>query len=242
MRTTLIRRLTAGLVAALLCFPLSAALSGEIEAELLIYRVQPTEEAAYLNRLLVTPAFLRLDRGAEDSGYILYDRKQQVIYSINHGDHTILVIDPPALAAEVEAGAPEIALQAVETPVEAPEVGGVTPRQWSLVVAGQSCREAFILPGLMPAAVAAYGEYLTILSHQQAQALTAIPAEFQDPCDNAVHVFAAAALLRKGLPLSVWDSRGYRESLIDFRASFPAPDADFTLPADYARVPMRAMF
>jgi hypothetical protein len=121
-------------------------------------------------------------------------------------------------------------------------VGGVKPQQWVLTVAGQQCRNAFVLPGVLPKATAAYGEYLRLLSHQQAQALTAIPAEFQDACDNAVHVFAADELLQKGLPLNVWDSRGYRESLIDFRKAFTVTESDFTLPAGYARLPMQAGF
>jgi hypothetical protein len=231
------------LIVSVLSFGLTPwpAFSTDQQVELLLYRVQSANEGAAFNRLLVSPGFLRLDRGEQDPGYILFDRREGIIYSVNRDEQSILVIDPPELPADFGANAPAIGLQQV-TPVEAPEVAGVKPQHWRLMVAEASCREAFVLPGAMPNAVAAYGEYLRVLARQQAQALSAIPTEFQDACDNAVHVFAVDALLSKGLPLDVWSAGDYRESLVDFRESFTVSEDDFILPADYARVPMRTMF
>jgi hypothetical protein len=234
-------RISKGLVGALLMLVTLPAVGAQMQAELLLYRIESPGEEVTFNRLLVTAAFLRLDKGSQDSGYILYDRRQRLIYSVDHENRSILVIDPPPLTETIKQQAPTISLQAVG-PADAPEVGGVKPQQWVLNVAGKPCRNAFVLPGVMPKAAAAYGEYLRLLSQQQAQALTAIPAEFQDACDNAVHVFAADGLLRKGLPLNVWDSRGYRESLIDFRKAFTVTDNEFILPAGYARMPMQTGF
>ncbi len=241
MRSTLIASYS--LVLSALSFGLTPwpAFSADEEVELLLYRVQSANEVPAFNRLLVSPDFLRLDGGGEDRGYILFDRREQIIYSVNHDDQSILVIDPPALPADFDAKAPAIALRQV-TPAEAPEVGGVKPQHWRLLVADASCREAFVLPGMMPRAVAAYGEYLRVLSRQQAQALSAIPAEYQDPCDNALHVFAADALLKKGLPLDIWGGGDYRESLIDFREAFAVQEGAFSLPSGYSRVPMRSGF
>jgi hypothetical protein len=237
MRTTLKRPFLALL---LLVMPLLATLpasGAEVAAELLIYRISSPAEEIYLNRLLVTPEFLRLDRGEQDSGYILYDRRQGVVYSADHEERSILIIDPPPLNKELAAQATAIEVKPVASE-KAPVVGGVTPQRWVLRAGGRQCREAYVLPGLMSNAVAAYGEYLSVLARQQALALPAIPAEFQDACDNAVHLLAPDALLRKGLPLKVWDEQGYRESLIDFREGFQVPESDFTLPDDYSRMPM----
>ncbi len=207
------------------------------QADRLVYRVQSPGEEPYFSRLLATPAFLRLDQGAQDSGYILFDRKQQVIYSVTHEDHAILVIDPPPLPPELATKAPVVSLQEAE-PVSAPVVGGIKPRQWTLSADGRSCRQAFVLPGMMPQAVSAYAEYLTVLARQQALTLEAMPPEFQDECDSAIHVFAPAALLQKGLIVKAWDGRGYQEELVDFRQRIEVPDSDFTLPERYRRTPM----
>ncbi len=241
MRTTLKRRYTMGLIATLILLATLPAVAAEEQAELMLYRVQSPGEEPYFNRLLANPAFLRLDRGGQDSGYILYDRQQQIIYSVNHEEHSILVIDPPPMTDDLSARMPEIELKSV-APVSAPSVSGVKPQQWVLTSDGQRCREAFVLPGLMPKAVAAYGEYLKVLAQQQALALSTMPAEFQDACDQAVHVYAPDSLLRKGLPLNVWNGKGYREVLIDFREGFRVSKDDFRLPTDYSRIPMGTGF
>lgn len=219
---------------AILAWP---AVGEETQASLLIYQVESEQEPTYFNRLLATADYLRLDRGAQDSGYILFDRREKVIYSVNHQDGSILVIDPPPLSEALEAQSPEIELVSVE-PVDAPPVGGVKPGHWVLKVDGAICRSAFVLPGLMSGAVEAYGEYLGLLARQHALALPATPAQFQSACDNAVHVFASDRLLHKGLPLNSWDERGYRESLVDFRDAFPVAESEFTLPEGYAQSAM----
>ncbi len=241
MRPTLIFSYSLALFALALGLASWPASSADEQVELLLYRVQSPGEEASFNRLLASKDFLRLDGGEQDSGYILFDRREQRIYSVNHEEQSILVIDPPALADGFGANAPRIDVQSV-TPVEAPEVAGVKPLRWRLVAAGKSCREAFVLPGLMPNAVTAYGEYLRVLARQQAQALATIPAEFQDACDDAVHVYAPDALLQKGMPLDIWSGENYRESLVDFRAAFKVPESAFSLPAGYSRVPMRSGF
>jgi hypothetical protein len=229
------------LIISLLTLSVWPAVGAEIQAALLIYQVESPDEPTYFNRLLATPDFLRLDRGAQDSGYILFDRRDSVIYSVNHEDGSILVIDPPPLSKALQAEAPSIELRSVK-PVDAPMVGGVKPGHWVLKADGAVCRSAFVLPGLMSKAVEVYAEYLGLLARQQAQALPAIPPEFQSACDNAVHVFASDRLLQKGLPLNLWDERGYRESLVEFRDAFPVSEKDFSLPDGYTRSPMRTGF
>ena len=224
------------LMAGLLAWP---AVAADTQAALLIYQVESPDEPTYINRLLATEEFLRLDRGTQDSGYILFNRREGVIYSVNHEEASVLVIDPPPLTEALQALAPEIRL-ASEAVAEAPAVGGVKPDQWSLSADGTLCRNAFVLPDLLTGAVTAYAEYLQVLARQQALALPSLPAEYRDACDSAIHVFAADSLLGKGLPLNIWNERGYRESLIDFREGFRVPEDDFTLPDGYNRSNMDA--
>ncbi len=234
LRDSVLKRLTVALLT-LLAWP---AVGAETRAALLIYQVESPDEPTYFNRLLATEDYLRLDRGAQDSGYILFDRAEGVIYSVNHEDDSILVIDPPPLSETLKEPARKVELEAGE-PADAPVVGGVKPEHWVLSADGSVCRDAFILPQLMPAARAAYAEYLRVLARQQALALPVMPAEFQDACDSALHVYAPDSLLAKGLPVSSWSPGGYRESLIDFREAFQVPESDFTLPENYSRSNMR---
>ncbi|MEJ2592925.1 MAG: UDP-2,3-diacylglucosamine hydrolase [Candidatus Thiodiazotropha sp.] len=212
--------------------------AGEIDAALLVYRIETPDGESSVNRLLTTRDYLRLDQGAQDPGFILFDRKQRKIYSVTPSDRSILVIDPPAgdpqkpddLAIEVRRGADG----------DLPLVEGVKPQHWTLLANGNSCREADVAPGVMADAVGIYADYLRVLAAQQALALPSIPEEFRDACDSAIHVYAPDALLRKGLPVKVWDGQGYREALVDFRPVFSIPDDSFTLPTGFQETRMGA--
>ena len=68
-------------VMALLAWPAAGA---ETRTALLIYQVESPDEPTTINRLLATEDFLRLDRGTQDSGYILFNRREGIIYSVNH--------------------------------------------------------------------------------------------------------------------------------------------------------------
>lgn len=213
-----------------------SAQAGGIDAALLVYHVETPDGETTINRLLTTKDFLRLDQGAQDPGFILFDLRQRTIYSVNASDRSILVIDPP----HGEPLKPEDLVLEVRpvAKVDAPEVEGVKPQHWSLLANGASCREAYVAPGLMSDALAIYGEYLRVLASQQALALPAIPEEFRDACDSAVHVYAPDLLLHKGLPLKVWNDQGYREELVDFRPAFSIPEGSFTLPEGFQQMPM----
>lgn len=52
----------------------------------------------YTTRMLITPQFLRIDYGIDNDDFILLDRKHPAIYSVNHDDRTILVIEPLPIA------------------------------------------------------------------------------------------------------------------------------------------------
>jgi hypothetical protein len=224
----------------LLGWLLSGAVAAtDITAQLLVYRVTEPGSEPYISRLLSTPTHLRLDQGRHDSGFILLDRETRIIYSVNSEDHTILVIDPPRQERKPPASLLFSAnRQAVS---DMPEVAGKLPEHWQFQVNGRLCRSAVVAPGLLPLANAAYAEYLDLLAYQQLATQAAVPAELQDPCDQAIHIFAPLAVLHKGLPLREWHESGRRQELIDFREEFSISSDSFALPADFRRVPLRGM-
>jgi len=212
----------------------------EIGAELLVYRIESPGETPAWQRLLATADYLRLDRGEADPGFILFDRRERVIYSIDPGERSILEIDPPPLNREPPA---DLNIELRNPPLaDVPAVAGVTPVHWQLLVNGKPCREAILAPGLMSKAVAAYRDYLLLLAAQQAVTLPAIPEEFRDPCDSALNVYAPDALWAKGLPLRLWDEGGYQEVLVEFASESRVPAERFALPEGYQHQPVGAGF
>lgn len=221
----------------LLCAPAGA---DEVEADLLLYRMERRGEPLSLERMLATTDYLRLDRGEGDSGFILFDRRERVIYSVDPAERTILEIDPPPLSRVIPA---DLNIELRNPPLaDVPVVAGVTPVHWQLWVNGESCREAILAPGLMPRVVTAYRDYLLLLAAQHAVALSAIPEELRDPCDNALNVYAPDVLWGKGLPLRSWNGRDYREVLTEFSPKRRVPEARFTLPKGYEHQSVGAGF
>ncbi|MCU7851784.1 MAG: UDP-2,3-diacylglucosamine hydrolase [Candidatus Thiodiazotropha sp. (ex Monitilora ramsayi)] len=226
--------LTVFIVLSLTILPLHAL---EVEAGLLVYRVVAPDDEAYMNRLLVTADYVRLDQGEQDPGFILFDRREQVIYSVNATERSILVIDP---AEKNKQHLPDDLTLEIRSNKnhEAPEIAGIKPQHWQLITNGAICREAFVLPSTMTEVISAYGEYLGVLAAQQAVALATLPNEFRDACDSVVHAYAPDAFIQKGLPVKIWNDQGYDEALVDFQASFKISAEHFSLPEDYQQVPM----
>ena len=211
----------------------SAAAAADSTAQLLVYRVIEPGGEPYISRLLSTPAFLRLDQGRDDTGFILLDRKAKVIYSVNGEDHSILVIDPPLQERKTPSSLRLSSRRLEEAGM--PQVAGKSPEYWQFLVDDRLCRSAIVVPGLLPLAKAAYAEYLDLLAYQQLVTQAAVPAQLQDPCDTAIHIYAPLAVLDKGLPLKEWHASGWRQELVDFRDEFAISSDSFELPADYRR-------
>ena len=231
------KRLTVFLVLGVwLC---GSAAAAEITAQLLVYRVTEPGSEPYLSRLLSTPAFLRLDRGRHDSGFILLDRKSKVIYSVDGEDRSILVIDPPRPERKTPSTLRLSASRKAEPGM--PEVAGKRPEYWQFLLDDRLCRSAVLVPGLLPQANTAYAQYLDLLADQQLLTQAAMPADLQDPCDQAIHIYAPKAVLDKGLPLREWHESGWSQDLVDFREQFDIPSDSFVLPADYRRVSLGEM-
>ncbi|MEW8053540.1 MAG: hypothetical protein AB2792_04005 [Candidatus Thiodiazotropha sp.] len=210
--------------------------SDEIQAGLLLYAARDANGDEVTNRLLITPKMLRIEQEGGADGYILYDRDTETIYSVTPDERSILVIQPQPGIVQIphEMG---LKLERV-TDFNGPEIGDSKPQHWQLIVNEEICRNAILAPGLMTEALAVYRDYLRLLANQHYLGLHAIPDEYRDPCDDAIHVFAPALFLQQGLPVRVWDRNGDRESLLDFSDQHGVNSGLFRLPADYKRQPM----
>ena len=185
----------------------------------------------YNARLLVTPAYLRLDDGVDDGDFALFDRASRVIYSVTHRDRTVLEIHP----RPVDVPAPLALVQSVEkvAAADAPAVGGHQPQQLRLLVNGEQCYSLVAVDGLLPDAVTALRAYRGVLAGEGARVLPQVPADMQDPCDLALNVYAPSWQLEFGLPIQEVDSQGKGQALLDYNAAYPVDDSLFTLPKGY---------
>ncbi len=199
-----------------------------IPLDRLTYEVQEGDRAPYVTRIWVSPDMMREDDGEDGSGYVLFDRRDKTVYSVNLEERSVLVV-PLAEAGEPAAGPSDLNLRQLKG-VQAPGVGGRPPEHWQLRLGEQVCQEGWTVPGLMPESIAAMSEYREALARQHRLTLAYIPEAYRDLCDDAVQVFAPTALLQKGLPLRTWDAKGVVWKLMEFQRVEADPQTLFERP------------
>jgi hypothetical protein len=202
---------------------------------ILSYEEQEAGVEAYPVRILVVPGYLRMDDGHDDDDFMLFDRSSRTIFSISHEDRNILIIEQ-VKPADGQATPPDLNLGIEKTEDKnVPPVAGRSPEIYRFTAAGETCLEAVVVPGLLPPAVQALGEYERLLAERQRSTLDNTPVEFRTPCYLSRYVYAPGRQLEKGLPIQEWDSSGYRRTLTDFRDKVPIDPGLFELPSGYDR-------
>lgn len=184
-------------------------------------------------RMLVTGDYLRIEDGDAASGYILFDRRTGTVYSVSHGDRTVLTVrsvpvtlTPPRRFQNTVARAPE----------PLPAVDGRAVIHYQLLTNGERCADVYAADGLLPEAVAALREYHQALAATQARGQAGMPAAFQSACDLAEFVFLPARHLEYGFPVRQVNRAGVTRQLVDYKTDAPIETKLFEVPKDYRQI------
>ena len=223
------------------CIPLVLALTGcgdASKATVLYYAEQDQGGEAYRTRIIVTSRWLRIDEGHESRDFLLFDRREKTLHSINAMDSRILVMplktvgiaSPIKLEHRVERGTEVF-----------PAVGGKKVTHYKLITNQKPCYDLFAAEGMLPEAVQALREYRETLAGQQVAALAAMPKELQTPCDLANNIFAPVRYLDYGLPVRLSETGVRTSELVDFQTDFEALPGLFELPASFRRLTLEDM-
>ena len=204
-------------------------------ASLLVYQVWEQGTEPYVSRVIVTDDYLRLDEGADEGGYTLFDRRQEILYNVSPDDRSVLVMEHSVPVGEQNQGL--ILQEEVKVDAKAPTVAGQQPKNVRLMANGELCAELVVIEGVMQDAVDALSELKLALARIQAATLQAMPLDMRTPCDLAANVYAADRSLRFGLPLQE-RSEGRSQSLVDFRPDYEVDEGLLALPQDFDRRPM----
>lgn len=201
-------------------------------AIMLLYQRQEAGQEPYPTRLLITPAFMRMDDGEDEGDFVLFDRQRRTLYSVTHGERTVFEIPPRPVVVESPIA---LQLEATEQAVGAgtPKVAGRTPQHHRLYANSKLCYEVVSVPGLLEDAVAALREFRQVLAGEHARNLVNVPADLHEACDLATHTFAPDRHLRYGLPIQEWDNRGFSRVLLDYAPEQPVGAELFRLPEGY---------
>ncbi|MBI3574571.1 MAG: hypothetical protein HY083_02790 [Gammaproteobacteria bacterium] len=223
------------------CIPVVLALTacGDTgKATALYYAEQDQGGEAYRTRIIVTSRWLRIDEGHESRDFLLFDRREKTLHSVNAMDSRILVMP----LKTVGIASPTKLEHRVERDTDTfPAVGGKKVAHYTLLTNRKPCYDLFAAEGMLPEAVQALREYRETLAGQQVAVLSAMPKELQTPCDLANNIFAPTRYLDYGLPVRLTETGARTSELVDFQTDFNAVPGLFELPASFRRLTLEDM-
>lgn len=194
--------------------------------------LEPDTDPANL-RVIVTADYLRMDDGEGSSNYILFDRKQQIVYSIARDTRQIISITKQE---QKDVTAPfdlKLAEAKLDDMPNVPLVGGKKPDHFQFKAGDKVCFETLSVKDMLPAYVQAMQEYNEVLANDSMVTLTNIPADLHEGCDLAKHTYAPNRHFKHGLPVMFWNEAGINISLVDYKEDYQADKLLFELPKDF---------
>lgn len=228
-------RIVIGLLALLL------AACGEqttVEATVLRFTdIEPQGEPTPV-RMIITPSHIRIDDGTDGKTFVLFSRRDRVVYNVSAADQTVLVIPSPAAPAQ-----PPVKLTHAVTEVkeDMPAIAGQRVRHLQLLTNGRLCYDVYAADKLLPEAVTAMREFITVLAGDQAQSSPGMPRELLTPCYLANNIHAPTRYLDHGFPIRRAEPGGRVSELNDYRQSVPVNRSLFDVPADLRRMNIREL-
>jgi len=211
--------------------------------------VQEVYQLAYIERepgtdeyevtMLVSERYIRIDETGEESGYIIYDDKEKVIYSVAHQDQSILVIKQHAFSEKdspVKANVEYLQL------ADAPSVSGKNIFNYRVFVnlgsgvvdEEETCTEIQLVEGLLPEVRKILHNYQKVVSGQQVKMVDNKINEMQTSCFYVDQIYNTGAYYEKGLPIQEWHSNDRSKLLTTYNKI--SVDADkFKIPENYRK-------
>jgi hypothetical protein len=187
------------------------------------YVDQDPGDPPYLTRILVTPDFMRMDGGEDDSDFVLLDRRQRKVINVTRDNKLALVFSSGTLPPKPADWSPRL---------DAHKAARGTQR-FSLTVKGVVCSEGVAAKGAAPDAARAMAELKAILAATQYRVWKDTPPEMQHDCDLANQVWESGTTLTLGLPLEEREFTG-RTRKFESETRQPLKPGLFRLPEGVA--------
>ena len=201
-------------------------------ATILEFEEVEADAEPFMTRMTVSDRFIRIDESAQADGFVLYDRIKKRIFSVVHGNQSILVVDP---VRPLEAPPTDLEIKSVlVNDDQVPSIGGIKPDYYQIFANDQLCYHLVAVDGFLPDVSTALQSYQMVLAAQQQASLINTPEELQTPCFLANFIYAPAEYGSKGFPVQQWDVSGYHRSLAGIEENVSVDGSIFDLPADYA--------
>jgi len=207
-----------------------AAPAAELDGYGLYYIEREPGIDEYEVKMTVSDRYVRVDE--DEGGYIIYDDKEQVIYSVSHHDRSVLVIRANPFTDE------KIPVKAVVEYLEladAPQVDGrqiYNYRVHPLKSEDETCTELQLVEGLLPDVRKILKRFQLVISGQQVSLTDNVIDEMRDACYYIDQIYNAGDYYDKGLPIQEWRSNERSRILTSYKKE-KVKQGLFDIPEDY---------
>lgn len=183
-------------------------------------------------RIIVTKDYLRFDDGSGEANFILFDRKQQIIYSVARDTKQIIAISKNEINVKspVDLKLAEVKMDDMQ---DAPAIEGIKPQHYQFKSGDKVCYETLSVPNLLPAYVKAMQEYNAVLAKDSMVTLNNMPGDLHETCELAKHTYAPNRHFKHGMPVWIWQEGGDRTELVDYKKDYQADKLLFEIPKGY---------
>lgn len=183
--------------------------------------------------LLVSDRYIRLDEVAESSGFIIYDDKDKVIYSVSHHDQSVLVIKEHDFSEKDSPVKYEVEYLQL---ADSPKVSGKDIFNYRIYTGKgdneETCAELQLVEDLLPDVRVLLRNYQKVVSGQQVKMTDNEVNEMQTACYFVDQVYNTGAYYEKGLPIQEWHSNERSRILTSYKEISVNKDK-FVIPEKY---------
>ena len=212
------------------------AKNGAVDAYQLSYIEREPGTDEYELTMIVSDRYIRIDETNEDSGYIIYDDKDSVIYSVSHHDDSVLVIKKHPFSVKdspVKANIEYLQL------ADAPSVSGEDIYNYRVYIGddaeeGETCIELQIVENILPKVRQVLKNYQNVVSGQQVKMVDNKITEMQSECFYIDQIYNTGAYYEKGLPVQEWHSNE-RSRLLTSYKKISVEEKMFDIPKKYRK-------
>ncbi|MDH5423821.1 MAG: hypothetical protein OEY29_02355 [Gammaproteobacteria bacterium] len=189
----------------------------------------------YPVRYIFAGNILRVDDNTNDGDFILYDDKKRVIYSVNHDDSTILVIENKDWKMPVFTFQRNVSWRLIE---DAPAFDSKPVYNYWLSANEKVCTEAQVVEGFLIKEAHLLKRYRQTLSAGQVDAIAATPEDMRTPCLLIDNVYNTGSVYEKGFPIQQWHLNGLQRIMTTYKKDTQYKESLFVLPKDYKKYSM----
>jgi hypothetical protein len=172
----------------------------------------------YVVTMLVSDRYIRIDETGDGSGFIVYDDKKKIIYSVSNHEQAVLVINEHKFTDENSPAKFNIEYLQLS---DAPSVSGNNVFNYRAYAghgdAEVTCTEIQLVENLLPEVRELLKNYQKVISGQHVKMANNKITDVQTACYFVDQIYNTGAYYEKGLPIQEWHSNDRSKILTSFK-------------------------